>query len=167
MELTPFYHFEKNVKIRAADSLQFMITGHVDLIRIPPPSKSPSKIEGLYNTTCFEVFAMSPTGQYIEWNFSPSLDWCVFSFEKYRKKTTDLAGIETFSKLRFSKSSEEIVLSVELEIDLVKRLLNTDKLKVSCTAVIEFTTGKIEYYAFSHPSDKPDFHDPKGFLIEW
>lgn len=167
IELIPFYGYEKKLKLSVSQPGLFTVTGAIQNILVPPPSKNPSRIDGLYKTTCFEVFAANEAGEYLEWNFSPSGNWCVFSFHSYRNRSKDRVGQESFSNLQFKATNTQMTLSVELKIDPIKEALQSKgPLKIGCTAVIEFLDNKIDYYALRHPSDKPDFHDIKGFLIE-
>lgn len=167
VELIPFYGLEKKLQLSLSKPGVFSVRGPLQNIVIPKPSKTPTRIEGLYRTTCFEVFAANEKGEYLEWNFSPSGDWCVFSFQSYRARCPDKAGPESFSNLHFKASEKEMTLSVDLKLDAIKEALKSKgSLKIGCTAVIEFLDKKLEYYALKHPSEKPDFHDAKGFLIE-
>ncbi len=167
-ELKPYYGHEKELSICVDTSFQFTVTGNTALVKLPPPSKSPAKKDGLYNTTCFEIFIANSSGQYLEWNFSPALDWCLFSFESERKKSSDLLGKESFSQFHFDVNPQSLNLKVQLDSARIRKVLNSPgKLKASMTAVIEFQSGKKDYYAFKHLKDKPDFHDLNGFLIDW
>jgi len=40
------------------------------------------------------------------------------------------------------------------------------RLRISLTAVIEDTSGRIAYWALKHAPDKPDFHHAAGFILE-
>jgi hypothetical protein len=39
-------------------------------------------------------------------------------------------------------------------------------LRLGLAAVIERTDGGHSYWALTHPGDRPDFHDPAGFVLQ-
>lgn len=174
-ELLPFYGYEKNIGIHLKSFLngkdfnfEFGVTGDLSLIKIPARSLAPESKDGLYRQTCFEVFIANEEGKYFEWNFSPSGDWCVFNFEKYRKKAKDLLDKKMFSSSVFEQKKDKLVLSVSMDYkEIESQLKSVQKIKIGASVVLEFKSGKKDYYALAHPSEKPDFHDPKGFLIDW
>src|SRR5690606_16064169 len=51
----------------------------------PERVTTPLRVEGLYQSTCFEVF-IACQNRYLEWNFSPSLEWSGYAFSSYRSR---------------------------------------------------------------------------------
>ena len=69
----------------ASTNIWFGIGAPASRFRIPEPAE-PERAEGLWETTCFEVF-LRPLGEekYSEWNFSPSGRWQSYDFASYRE----------------------------------------------------------------------------------
>jgi len=56
-----------------------------------PPRRDPVRADGLWQTTCFELF-LRPARQpaYYEFNFSPSGEWAAYGFDGARTGMRDL-----------------------------------------------------------------------------
>lgn len=122
-----------------------------------PPAASPVRTDGLWQTTCFELFVKPAGGQgYFEFNFSPSTAWAAYRFDGYR------AGMANLSLA--SPRIEPIKDGVRVALDL-GGLPEGDWL-VGITAVIEEAGGAKSYWALCHPPGKPDFHHPDSFALE-
>jgi hypothetical protein len=127
-----------------------------------PDTAAPERKDGLWQTTCFEIFLRKPGEHgYIEFNFSPSGQWAAYQFTSHRAGGQDLplASVpEThldFGEYWLSQES-----SVQLPPDWVGQTL-----EANITAVIEGSGGKLGYWALKHSQDKPDFHDPDCFVL--
>ncbi len=64
--------------------LRYRVTGPVRSLRLPPTAAL-QRTDGLWRTTCFEVFVGRPGRGYYEWNLSPSTQWAAYGFEAYRE----------------------------------------------------------------------------------
>lgn len=144
-------------------SLCYLLQGDLSTVLFPLPSASPSRIDGLYKHTCFEIFLSDENGRYIEWNFSPSGDWCIFTFQGYRQ------GIE--HPLKNSHRSffdfsiilrESLELRVALSLKEIRGFLTTPT-KLQISSVIETKKNTLSYWALQH-GPKPDFHAPAQFV---
>lgn len=121
----------------------------------------PARIEGLWNTTCFEAFLAHPDGGYVEYNFAPSRAWAGYRFESYRSGMTpalDLLQSDIFiekSERRFS-----LITYVELPPKELGSMAS-----IALSAVIEEVDGTKSYWALAHPPGPPDFHHPDCFAL--
>jgi len=143
-------------------AVTYDVTGEIDKVRWPALSKSQFRRE-LWTTTCFELFVGIPdTERYLEFNFSPSKEWCGFSFQSYRVGRSDLRDL-VFSS--FNVTRKESMVSIHAQFEIPETLSNFENSehRAALTAVIEDTDGQITYWADTHRSDVPDFHNNQSF----
>ena len=57
-------------------------------------------------------------------------------------------------------SAEALILAVTLDLG------RTGPLKLAVSAVIEEVDGQLSYWALTHPGERPDFHNPDGFVLD-
>lgn len=127
-------------------------------ILLPGP-KDPERADGLWKTTCFELFVrVCDEPGYLEFNFSPSSDWAAYAFDAYRKGMRVLP-IED-PEIWISPNSSHFTLAVEALPNLPSSMLH-----VALSAVIEETDGTKSYWALRHPPGAPDFHHPDCFAL--
>ncbi|UZK67127.1 DOMON-like domain-containing protein [Sphingomonas sp. M1-B02] len=121
-----------------------------------PPRAAPVRTDDLWKRTCFELF-VQPEGKagYCEFNFSPSGEWGAYRFEGYRTGMADLPLA--------APTIEMLDDGVRVTVDLSG--LSPGALRVGITAVIEEQDGTRSFWALAHPAEKPDFHDPAGFVL--
>lgn len=115
--------------------------------------------EGLWRTTCFELFCRSPgSTAYTEINLSPSERWAAYDFGGYRE------GMQERPMSRRPVITPRLGRSV-LIFDAAVRLGDLPPLPwhLGLCAVIEEEGGVKSYWAISHPGVEPDFHDPACF----
>ena len=140
--------------------LLYVVEGDPTKLHLPAPQK-PYRAEGLWQTTCFELFVRDAGEAYREFNFSPSSQWAAYTFQSYRsgreslpldEPPTGWISIEPWG-LFLQRASIAITLEPDARIGL--------------SAVIEEIDGTKSYWALAHPpGDKPDFHDPACFAVE-
>lgn len=71
--------------------LDFIVAAPPAALRLPSPV-APARIDGLWRTTCFELFVANRDGaRYREFNFSPSGAWAAYAFDGYRAGMQPLA----------------------------------------------------------------------------
>ena len=142
--------------------LQYVLRAEMLHVRVPP-LEPPARADGLWKHTCFEAFISPATqrGGYYELNFSPSRQWAIYSFERYREgmSPADLAAPPELTLRRFDD---------RLELDAAIRLpeLRSPTLKLAVSTVVEDDSGTLSYWALKHAPGKPDFHHPDGFVLE-
>jgi hypothetical protein len=126
----------------------FRAIGDVSRLAIPPPS-SPVQTDGLWKTTCFEIFATADGAAYDEYNLSPSGAWAAYHFDAYRSGVVAKeATIEIESEL--NNKSLNLIAKIESQIHVPA--------SVGLTAVIEEADGIIRYWSTAFAPGKPDFH---------
>jgi hypothetical protein len=120
-----------------------------------PSWRSPARVNGLWRTTCFEMF-LKPAGEddYFEFNFSPSSEWAAYAFTGYRDGMRDLDR-------DVAPHIERLADGVEVDCDLGG--LRGGVLHLALSAVIEESDGTKSYWALAHPPGPPDFHHPACF----
>ena len=125
----------------------------------PPPRIPPDaprvRSDGLWKTTCFEMFIKSASGpNYYEFNFSPSGQWAAYAFDSYRTGMHNLP-------LATAPIIEPIEDGIRVTVEVPP--LSSRELLLNIAAVIEETDGTKSYWALAHPPGKPDFHHPTCF----
>jgi hypothetical protein len=140
--------------VRGESLLTYRVVGGPVFV---PPATSPVRTDGLWQTTCFELFVKPEGGEdYFEFNFSPSTAWAAYRFDGYRAGMADLSlGAPVI---------EPVEGGVRVAIDL-GGLPGGDWL-IAITAVIEEADGTKSYWALRHPSEQPDFHHADSFALE-
>lgn len=122
-----------------------------------PDYAGAGRADGLWRTTCFEMFLKDCSSAYFEFNFSPSGRWASYAFQSYREAVgqPELAATPAIA---WDKGPEIFVLTVFLA---TADVLGAERAGFS--AVLEESGGQISYWALAHPEGKPDFHDAACF----
>ena len=137
---------------------RYVVDGDLQQLRIPPVAPLPARTDGLWRTTCFELFARATPGRsYSELNFSPSGHWAAYHFESYRQ------GMRQLAVAAPAVTCEQQAGSLILTAVLPAPGLGADPLQTAASAVLEDRAGHIYYWALQHPDGKPDFHHDAGF----
>ncbi len=162
-KLLPFKEnkdFSVNGNLSATDAMlqcELFIRGNLTSLNIPK-NKKPEMKEGLWDSTCFEIFLKSPgSPQYVEWNFSPSGDWWFTQFARYRIRSLYPASLSPHS-VTWEHSYD--LLKCIISIPLLER---EGKLGLAC--ILATTDHEKSYWALEHPASKPDFHDDRSFHL--
>jgi hypothetical protein len=138
--------------------LTYSIVAAPGALRLPEPAP-PVHTDGLWRTTCLELFVTEEGAAYREFNFAPSGQWAAYRFAARREGMAPLAMPEP-PAIRLAGQADETVLSVALPG------IGTGPLRLGITAVIEETDGTKSYWALRHGGDAPDFHDPDCFVAQ-
>jgi len=140
---------------------------HADLerLRIPPPG-APRIAEGLWRNTCFELF-IRPEGAaaYHEFNFSPSGEWAVYAFERYREGAP-LADETLDPRVMVRCAAQTLELAAAIDLTRLSPRHASAHLGLAISAVIEDSDGTLSYWALRHPPGRPDFHHADGYAID-
>jgi hypothetical protein len=143
-------------------TLNYAVNGHVDHIVLPKPTE-PARTDGLWKTTCFEVFIRLPQHKtYTEFNASPSGQWAVYRFDDYREGMAELP-IEMPPEIRLDMSESQFALEVNYALP---DEWDGKPLELGLSAVIEETDGTKSYWALAHPPGAPDFHHGDCFALK-
>jgi hypothetical protein len=142
-------------------TVTYTIEGSIARLRVPAPSAA-RIAERLWQHTCCELFVAQPdSAAYHEFNFSPSGEWSVYAFERYRHAVP--LGQQTLDPQISVRRTDS-----ELKLEAVAQLSPpwSGKLLLGISAVIEERGGALSYWALRHPPGKPDFHHAGGFALE-
>ncbi|MFW2350188.1 DOMON-like domain-containing protein [Qipengyuania sp.] len=140
--------------------LRWRIEGSGDLVI--PKFAGKGRADGLWQTTCFELFLRPGTGKaYCEFNLSPSERWNAYDFASCREGMAERAMPREPSCTIRRGSSFAI-----FDAAIPRAGLPTDQCAMALTCVIEETGGRKSYWALDHCSDAPDFHDPACFTAQ-
>jgi hypothetical protein len=153
-----------DARIVGADANWLRLRWRVDGAQalVVPAFAGKGRADGLWQTTCFELFLMPRDGgSYCEFNLSPSERWAAYDFESYRDGMSGRpADREPQGTMRLGSSFAIFDAAVPLSA------LPDDICRMNIAAVIEEQGGAKSYWALAHPPDKPDFHDPACFVAE-
>ncbi len=143
--------------------LAYLLTGDLTNLKIPAPVTT-AQADGLWQHTCFEAFiAACGEAAYHEFNFSPSGQWAGYRFDAYR--TRDITwSAPAPPVVRVRRHTNRLELDAVLEASHMPPLGNGRSWAVGLAAVVESSSGRLSYWALSHPAEQPDFHDRSAFL---
>lgn len=124
-----------------------------------PPFAGKARADGLWQTTCFELFLRAPgEGAYVEINLSPSERWAAYDFAGYRAGISERAmPRDPVCTMRGSGSLAIFDAAIPLAG------LPAMPWTFGLSAVLEEEGGTKSYWAIAHPSEKADFHHADCF----
>ena len=123
-----------------------------------PEAAEPARVDGLWQTTCFEVFLRGPgKRKYREWNFAPSGEWAAYDFSGTRKGMTS-ADVASPPYIRMEDNFTWWALGATIAVEADRRW------ELGLAAVLEEKDGTKSYWALAHGADKPDFHRADCFV---
>lgn len=148
-------------------NMSFELSGALDEISLAKPVKSPARIQGLWQTTCFEVFIKNQESEeYIEFNFSSEYDWNCFYFPN---KKSRLKEYQKITNLSVNSVKENTTFFIESSVDLNKLpdgLWKKNKMRIGPAAILESKTKELTYWACKHLDKVPNFHNHDSFNYE-
>lgn len=127
---------------------------------ILPRIGSKKRADGLWQTTCFELF-LQPLGgeRYAEWNLSPSRGWNAYDFDGYRADMRE-RDVDRPPDGQIHAGSKFTLFDAAI----ARSALPDGPCAMALTAVLEEEGGVKSYWSIAHPAhDRPDFHDPACF----
>lgn len=120
-----------------------------------PALAAPERADGLWKTTCFELFLGFAGKAYREFNFSPSTRWASYDFADYREGGANAV----------LPAAPVIVAGREgVAVTLPAAVLD-GAVVAGLTAVIN-EGGHISYWALAHDTPRPDFHRRSCFTLQ-
>lgn len=138
--------------------VRFRATGDIRRVVVPENAAGAERTDGLWQHTCFEIFAARADGTYAEFNISPSTRWAAYAFDGYRAGMRTLDGGVRVVRVAVSEDA--------LEVDAILDWSNWPEVqRIGVSTVVEATDGTITYWALAHPSREPDFHNPASFTL--
>ena len=150
---------ELDFSTAGVSTIWFTAFGDLDSLVLPPEAQ-PRRIDGLWKTTCFEMFVRKPSRlSYLEFNFSPSTEWAAYQFEGYRSgmAPAQLAHDPVLSSTKIGWFEQHVTLPLDF---------TGERHLFQLASIIEETDGSKSYWALKHPPGAPDFHHPDCFVLE-
>jgi hypothetical protein len=123
----------------------------------PPLPGALFRADELWRHTCLELFAGVPGADgYLEFNFAPDGRWNSYRFAAYRDGMAKEGGaaLHLVKRTRLPEGWQWFFDAVLPE--------DVARIPLLCApaAIIEEESGALQYFAPSHPDDRPDFHSP-------
>ena len=142
-------------------NLRYRLTCDLARLRLSE-TVSPTRQDGLWRHTCFELFAAGHDGPaYREFNFSPAGAWQAYTFRGYRDG--GLLEPAAAPAIRSEHLAEELRLAVRLPAGSLPAGV---KWRLGLSAVLESADASLSYWALRHPPGQPDFHHPDTFALD-
>jgi hypothetical protein len=126
----------------------FRMVGDIARLCLPPPV-APERTDGLWRTTCFELFVGSDGDSYREYNFSPSGAWAAYEFDDYR---AGMRGLPAAISIQNSSDDKNFTMIAKIESEF------PESARIGLSAVVEEADRIIRYWATAFAPGKPDFH---------
>lgn len=127
----------------------------------PGPIARPERRRALWEGTCFEFFlARAECPGYWEFNLSPAGHWNVYRFDAYRAGMTEETAFES---LPFSVSRPPGRCEASACIDTTRLGIAASPWRLAVATVVSEPSGRVTFWALSHPGIEPDFHLPESF----
>lgn len=140
--------------------LRWRIEGAQKLVA--PPFAGKGRADGLWRTTCFELFLQVPgEAGYVELNLSPSERWNAYDFTAYREGMAE-RPFPREPACTFRKGEALAIFDAAVPASA----LPPAPWRAGLTAVIEEQGGVKSYWAIAHPAGPPDFHDAACFVAK-
>jgi hypothetical protein len=144
-------------------SLLYRLQGPLETVHVPPPARTPGRLDGLWSSTCFECFlAIEGESPYWEFNLSPAGHWNAYALAGYR---AGLRPEPAYRSLAPQLDRGERSLTLQVAFPLPPSIPLGTPLLLGITAVIEALGGGLSYWALAHGGAEPDFHRRDGFLL--
>ncbi len=140
--------------------VEFLAMGAPGEIRLPAPT-GPVQTDGLWHSTCFEMFLALEGDAYVELNLSPSCAWAAYQFDHYRTGMRPLAI--PAPQIAIAIGQDRIALTARLSEDALPKGRTG---RIGLSAVIEDRFGGISYWALAFPPGRPDFHHHDCFTLQ-
>lgn len=139
----------------ATTNIWFGVAAPVSRFVLPEPGEA-ERTDDLWQTTCFEAFLRDPAGEtYREWNFAPSEQWAAYDFTANRQGRTNADVAAPYIRVEDNLTWWAVGATIAVDSGIHWAL--------GLSAVLEEKDGTKSYWALSHCSEKPDFHDPASF----
>lgn len=116
--------------------------------------------DGLWQSTCFELFLAEETGEggYAEFNFAPSESWAAYDFDGYRDGMAP-RPLPRQPVLTPRRGQDVLIFDVAIP----RAGLPPLPWRIGLSAVLEEAGGVKSYWALAHPPGRADFHHAACF----
>ncbi|MFM8499820.1 MAG: DOMON-like domain-containing protein [Chakrabartia sp.] len=132
-------------------------------LRIPAPAEA-VRTDGLWQTSCCELFLRAGGTDYFEFNLSPSSQWAAYHFADYREDMAE-AHMNASPAIACTQGPEATVLSAQIDLVFLPPDFAAADWRLGLSCVIEGADGAKAYWALNHPPEKPDFHHEDCFAL--
>ena len=149
-------------------TVTYVLEGDLARLRVPPP-RTARMAARLWEHTCCEIFiACRGLPGYHEFNFSPSSEWTVYAFKRYRDGAplAAPAANDLDPQIAVRRTAGQLELEAAIPLARLSWLHRTAALALALSTVVEDDNGSLSYWALNHPAGKPDFHHADGFALE-
>ena len=145
--------------------IQFVVLGTIAELLLPQPEGTAQFRDGLWQTTCLEVFLQSKGERaYEEWNLSPNGNWAYYKFSDYRQLIAEVTRREPVNLPLFSASEQQLTLTATLPYQVDQGSERDNGFVYGLTAILQLRSGAKQYWAMRHEADHPDFHQAASFI---
>jgi hypothetical protein len=145
--------------------LAYSLVGDVGRLSLPA-SGTPRMGRDLWRRTCFEAFVgTGDAPSYHELNFSPSGEWAVFAFRRYRDGGP-LADATLAPHLAVRRLADGVALDAEVDLARLAPEYGRGAVRLALTAVVQEASGALSYWSIRHPPGRPDFHHADAFALQ-
>ncbi|HZU62320.1 MAG TPA: DOMON-like domain-containing protein [Novosphingobium sp.] len=138
--------------------LGWQVAGAAHLV--VPPAVAPARADGLWQTTCFELFLADAGTAYCEFNLSPSTRWAAYRFAAYRDGMAPQEMPQPPQITPGAAGGAVFACTVRLPAALL-----AGARAAGLCAVIEEAGGHLSYWALAHGPGQPDFHASACFAL--
>ena len=155
--------------------VSYAIEGDLRGLRVPSaqalaesPRRGPRVASRLWEHTCCEMFvACTGLPGYHEFNFSPSGEWALHAFERYRETRPPAAvhARRLDPRLTVRSAPAKLEIDVSIRLNGLSPAYAGASLSIALAAVLEETDGALSYWALRHPPGRPDFHHADGYRL--
>jgi hypothetical protein len=150
---------------RRADALsvRYEVRGDLSKVSIPTAGEAPRRRDRLWEETCLELFlGTGDSDRYWEFNLSPSGNWNVYRFTRYREGMREEPA---YPSLPFDVRIGPDSLDLSMELDVGTILTAEETLRIGVAAVVNTVDGRTIHLALTHPGPRPDYHQRDGFAL--
>lgn len=138
-------------------TLRWRVEGAAQLV--VPPFTGKRRRDGLWQTTCFELFVKPDGGEsYAEFNLSPSQSWAAYDFSAYREGMAE-RPVPRDPVCTPRRGQSVLIFDAAIPTPALPPL----PWAYGLTAVIEEEGGRKSFWAIAHRHDRPDFHSEACF----
>ena len=144
-------------------TLRYEVRGNLSTLAIPAAAEAPRRQDRLWEETCLELFlGTADSGEYREFNFSPTGHWNVYRFTRCRE---EMRVEPAYTSLPFAVRIGPDALELSMELDVGKIIPAGVTIEAGVAAVIGTIDGGKSHWALAHPGPRPDFHRRDGFAL--
>lgn len=145
--------------------IDYRLRGRAEALLMPSPAPA-RPADYLWQHTCFEAFvAVEGEVGYREFNFSPSGEWAMYAFSRYRSPLDPQPAGCADPGIVCGWDDKEFRLTARISPPDLPPHRHGQALTMGLCAVVEEVDGRLSYWAFRHHPERPDFHAHDAFAL--